>query len=77
MGSMSLFGRRRTTGMVAVGATLALLVAGCGGLSGSGPTAQGGSLVQQANLQGKSYTVGGKDFDEQLVLCEVAVAALE
>ncbi len=74
---MSLFGRRRCTSAVAAWATLAALVAGCGGLSSSGPSAQGGSLAQQVNLQGQSYTVGGKDFDEQLVLCEVAVAALE
>ena len=77
MGSMSLFGRRRCTSAVATLMTLAALVAGCGGLSSSGPSAQGGSLAQQVNLQGQSYTVGGKDFDEQLVLCEVAVAALE
>ena len=77
MGSMSLFGRRRCTSVVATLMTLAALVAGCGGLSSSGPSAQSGSLAQQVNLQGQSYTVGGKDFDEQLVLCEVAVAALE
>ena len=77
MGSMSLFGRRRCTSAVATLVTLAALVAGCGGLGSSGPSAQGGSLAQQVNLQGQSYTVGGKDFDEQLVLCEVAVAALE
>jgi len=74
---MSAFGRRRCTSAVATLVTLAALVAGCGGLSSSGPSAQGGSLAQQVNLQGQSYTVGGKDFDEQLVLCEVAVAALE
>ncbi|HEX5348805.1 MAG TPA: glycine betaine ABC transporter substrate-binding protein [Pseudonocardiaceae bacterium] len=77
MGSMSLFGRRRCTSVVATLMTLAALVAGCGGLSSSGPSAQSGSLAQQVNLQGQSYAVGGKDFDEQLVLCEVAVAALE
>ena len=80
MGSISLSGRRRPGGAVAalaMLAVLALLVAGCGGLSGSGPSAQAGSLAQQVNLQGKSYTVGGKNFDEQLVLCQIAVAALE
>jgi osmoprotectant transport system substrate-binding protein len=55
----------------------ATLVAGCGGLSSSGPPAKGGSLGQQVNLEGQSYTVGGKNFDEQLVLCQIAVAALE
>ncbi|MCA1671774.1 MAG: glycine betaine ABC transporter substrate-binding protein [Actinobacteria bacterium] len=58
-------------------AASAALVAGCGGLSGSGPSAAGGSLAEAVNLEGQSYTVGGKDFDEQLVLCQVAVAALE
>lgn len=77
MGSMSLFGRRRVTGVVATLVTLTALLAGCGGLSGSGPSAQGGSLAKQVNLQGQSYIVSGKNFDEQLVLCEVAVAALE
>ncbi|MDQ3990083.1 MAG: glycine/betaine ABC transporter substrate-binding protein, partial [Actinomycetota bacterium] len=58
-------------------AVAAALVAGCGGLSSSGPSAKGGSLVQQVNLEGQSYTVGGKNFDEQLVLCQIAVAVLE
>ncbi|MGH3865469.1 MAG: glycine betaine ABC transporter substrate-binding protein [Pseudonocardiaceae bacterium] len=58
-------------------ATLAALVAGCGGLSSSGPPAKGGSLLRQVNLEGQSYTVGGKFDDEQLVLCQIAVAALE
>jgi len=70
------FGRRRLTTLLAVLAAFALL-AGCAGLSSSGPSAKGGSLAQQVNLEGKSYTVGGKNFDEQLVLCQIAVAALE
>jgi osmoprotectant transport system substrate-binding protein len=53
------------------------LVAGCVGLSSSGPPAKGGSLLQQVNLEGQSYTVGGKSFDEGLVLCQIAVAVLE
>jgi osmoprotectant transport system substrate-binding protein len=53
------------------------LVAGCVGLSSSGPPAKPGSLLKQANLQGQSYTVGGKSDDEQQVLCQIAVAALE
>ncbi|HEX2288666.1 MAG TPA: glycine betaine ABC transporter substrate-binding protein [Pseudonocardiaceae bacterium] len=54
-----------------------VLVAGCGGLRSSGPPAQGGSLAQQVSLQGQSYTVGSKTFDEALVLCQIAIAALE
>jgi osmoprotectant transport system substrate-binding protein len=75
--SISLFSRGRTTVSLAALAVVAALVAGCGGLSSSGPSAKGGSLVQQVNLEGQSYTVGGKNFDEQLVLCQIAVAALE
>lgn len=77
MRSISLFGRRRTTVLLTVLALAAALVTGCGGLSSSGPSAKGASLVQQVNLEGQSYTVGGKSFDEQLVLCQIAVAALE
>ena len=73
---MFMFGRLRVTVLLAFLAASALL-AGCGGLSSSGPSAKAGSLAQQVNLEGKSYTVGGKNFDEQLVLCQIAVAALE
>ncbi|WP_214367897.1 glycine betaine ABC transporter substrate-binding protein [Pseudonocardia sp. H11422] len=66
---------RRVTAALAGAAVLAL--AGCGGLSSSGPAATGGGLAADVNLEGQSYSVGGKDFDEQLVLCQVAVAALE
>ena len=53
-------------------AATALLAAGCGGLSGSGqPAATGGSLAASGiNLAGQTFTVGGKDFDEQLFLDE-------
>lgn len=69
-------GGRRTAAVAAV-ASAALLAAGCGGLEQTGPSAEGGSLGEAVNLEGASYTVGGKDFDEQLVLCEIGVAALE
>jgi osmoprotectant transport system substrate-binding protein len=56
----------------------AVAVAGCGGLDSSGPAAGGGGLAESGtSLEGQTYAVGGKDFDEQLVLCQVAVAALE
>jgi osmoprotectant transport system substrate-binding protein len=62
---------------VAAGA-MALLLAGCGGLSSTGPAAGGGGLADAGvSLEGQTYTVGGKDFDEQLLLCQVAIAALE
>jgi osmoprotectant transport system substrate-binding protein len=73
----SLRGRRRITAPFAALLAAASLAAGCGVLSSSGPPAKGGSLARYVNLKGQSYTVGGKRFDEQLVLCQIAVAALE
>jgi osmoprotectant transport system substrate-binding protein len=55
----------------------AALLAGCGGLTRSGPPAKAGSLAQQVNLEGQSYSVGGKLADEQQVLCQIAIAVLE
>ncbi|MCX6464523.1 MAG: glycine betaine ABC transporter substrate-binding protein [Pseudonocardiales bacterium] len=67
----------RTRLLAPLAAALSLALAGCGGLSATGPAASGGSLADAVSLEGQSYTVGGKDFDEQLVLCQVAIAALE
>ena len=72
--------RRRWTATAALAAATSVLLAGCagGGLTqGGGEAAEGGSVAEAADLSGSSYIVGGKNFDEQLVLCEVAVAALE
>jgi osmoprotectant transport system substrate-binding protein len=72
--------RRRWTTTAALAAATSVLLAGCagGGLTqGGGDAAEGGSIAEAADLSGASYTVGGKNFDEQLVLCEIAVAALE
>lgn len=71
------FGRSRRIALTAMAAVTAVALAGCGGLSGSGPSASGGSLAEAGNLEGQDYVVGGKNFDEQLVLCHVTVAALE
>jgi osmoprotectant transport system substrate-binding protein len=73
----SLRGRRRTAAPFAALLAAASLVAGCGVLNPSGPPAKSGSLAQHVNLESQSYTVGGKRFDEGLVLCQIAVAALE
>lgn len=70
-------GRSRRIALTAMAAVTALALAGCGGLSSTGPSASGGSLSQAGNLDGVNYIVGGKNFDEQLVLCEITVAALE
>ena len=58
-------------------AATAVALAGCGGLDAAGPSASGGTLAEAGNLEGVDYVVGGKNFDEQLVLCEITVAALE
>ncbi|WP_252435163.1 glycine betaine ABC transporter substrate-binding protein [Pseudonocardia humida] len=70
-------GRARGAKVAAMAGAVAMAVAGCGGLSASGPSAEGGGLAEGVSLEGQTYSVGGKDFDEQLVLCQVAVAALE
>ncbi|MEQ3552364.1 glycine betaine ABC transporter substrate-binding protein [Pseudonocardia nematodicida] len=71
------FGRSRRIALTAMAAVTAVALAGCGGLEASGPQASGGSLAEAGNLEGVDYIVGGKNFDEQLVLCEITVAALE
>jgi osmoprotectant transport system substrate-binding protein len=71
-------GRGRTAALLAAVMVAAVaLVAGCGVLSSGGPPAKAGSLAQQVNLEGQSYIVGSKNFDEQVVLCQVAIAVLE
>jgi len=69
----------RTTGLLAA---LAMTIAACGGggagdeATGDGDAAEGGSLSEY-DLSGVEYTVGSKDFDEQLVLGYLSVFALE
>ncbi len=70
-------GRSRCGATAAMAGVSALALAGCVGLSASGPAAEAGGLATQVSLAGASYSVGGKKFDEQWVLCEIAVAALE
>ena len=77
MGSTSRGAGRAGAGIAMAGA-VAMLLAGCGGLSSTGPAAGGGSLADGGvSLEGQTYTVGSKDFDEQLLLCQVSIAALE
>jgi hypothetical protein len=56
--------------------TLAII----GGLTaacfGGTDEAKGGSLAQNASLSGLTVTVGGKEFTEQLVLCQMTALAL-
>ncbi len=69
--------RRTITMAAALAAAAVTALAGCGTLNSSGPSASGGSLASQALLKGQTYTVGGKEFDEQKVLCQLTIAALQ
>ncbi len=66
--------RFNTRMLTAALVAFALLVAACGGDGGGG--AEGGALAEY-DLSGISVSVGSKDFDEQLVLGEIMVAAFE
>jgi osmoprotectant transport system substrate-binding protein len=66
--------RNRTRLFVALTMVLALILAACGGSDESG--ASGGAL-SEVDLSGVDIAVGSKDFDEQLILGEIMVAAFE
>ena len=59
--------------MLAIGAVTALALSGC---AASEESSSGGSLSEY-DLSGVSIAVGSKDFDEQLILGEMMVAAFE
>ena len=61
----------RLLGIVAV---VALVAVGCGGGGGGGG---GGSIAQNYDFAGQTYTVGSKEFTEQLVLGNITRLALE
>jgi osmoprotectant transport system substrate-binding protein len=65
-----------TIRIVATAATLSLALAACGG--GDDPNeATGTGALAEYDLAGQTYTVGSKDFDEQLVLGNIAMLALQ
>ena len=68
---------RRTGPLGAALLALLLLASGCTGLATSGPGASAGSLAEHVDLSGRTYVVGSKNFDEQQVLCQISIAALE
>ena len=57
---------------------IALLAALTGGCFGSSSTSgvKGGSLAKSVSLQGATFTVGSKEFTEQLVTCHIISLAL-
>lgn len=67
----------RLARLLTVLATLAMVATACGdgGLDIGG--AGGGSIAEDYDLSEASLTVGSKDFTEQLILGQIAIAALE
>ena len=67
--------------MLAIGATAALVLAGCAAAETETETTAGTeaatSIIGAYDLSGIDITVGSKDFDEQLILGEMLVAAFE
>ena len=63
---------RRAVRLAALATGLALTVAACG--EDSGGSSSGGS---DANLEGASFTVGSKEFTEQLILGQITIQVLE
>ena len=61
--------------LVGLAAVLVLVVAGCGSVVGGGGNAAG--PLADVDNSDFSYTVGSKDFTEQLILGQIAVKALE
>lgn len=66
---------RRHRVLAALAVVLALLLAGC---SGDEPRATPpGSFARDVDLTGQTFTVGSKEFDEQLLLCRMTIALLQ
>lgn len=64
--------------MLPVAAALIAAAIGVSACSiGSTSTAQAGSLAQNASLKGATFTVGSKEFTEQLILCQITILALQ
>ncbi len=66
-------GRLRHAAVVIAAA--ALMVTGCS--IGTSKDATPGSLAQGASLKGATFTVGSKEFTEQLILCQITILALQ
>jgi osmoprotectant transport system substrate-binding protein len=64
----------RLLGLVVV---LSAVAAGCGGAQTGGVGNQGGGETPKVSLSGAEFTVGSKEFTEQLILGQIAIQALE
>jgi osmoprotectant transport system substrate-binding protein len=69
---------RTTMKLVTAAAVGACLLSACG-LDEDAPTQEvnAGSLAEEGDLSGVKLNVGGKEFTEQLILCELTAQALE
>ncbi len=65
--------QKRIVRVAAVSAVLALAAAGCGDDSSGGVTSQNSDV----DLSGASFTVGSKEFTEQLILGQMTIQLLE
>lgn len=68
---------QKTLAWTLVGLAVPALLSGCALSEESSAEAAPGSLAKAGDLQGVSVAVGGKEFTEQLVLCEITALALE
>jgi osmoprotectant transport system substrate-binding protein len=67
------------TALTALAAALAIALLSAltaAGFSSSAGGVKGGSLAQGVSLEGATFTVGSKEFTEQLVLCHITSLAL-
>jgi osmoprotectant transport system substrate-binding protein len=63
--------RAKLTQLLGLFAVLTLIVAGCGGAGG------GGGASGDVDLSGAEFTVGSKEFTEQLILGQITLQVLE
>lgn len=68
--------------IIALSATLSLALAGCSGntdvnKADSGGSASGGSIAKDYDLKGATITVGSKEFTENKILGQIAIAAIQ
>lgn len=69
--------RRHRAAALAAALLLALAAAGCGGDDESGASPSGGGADGPGVLEGASFTVGSKDFGENIALGQMMILLLE
>jgi osmoprotectant transport system substrate-binding protein len=70
--------RRNWLKLICITLGAGMLAAACGGSSGGGGVqAGGGSIKTESSLQGKTITVGSKEFVESQVLGQITILALQ